>query len=51
VGRKASVKGAANIMKLAADDVQSLVIPGSGYYCLEEASEEVAAALTAFLTP
>jgi len=33
-----------------ADDVQSVVIPGSGH-CLEEAPEEVAAALTAFLAP
>ena len=44
-------EGAANTMKLAADGVQSLVIPGSGHYCLEEAPEEVAAALTAFLAP
>jgi pimeloyl-ACP methyl ester carboxylesterase len=43
--------GAATTMKLAAGDVQSLVIPGSGHYCLEEAPEEVAAALTAFLDP
>jgi pimeloyl-ACP methyl ester carboxylesterase len=38
-------------MKLAADNVQTLVIPGSGHYCLEEAPEEMLAALTAFLTP
>jgi pimeloyl-ACP methyl ester carboxylesterase len=44
-------EGAATTMKLAADDVQSLVIPGSGHYCLEEAAQEVAAALTAFLAP
>jgi pimeloyl-ACP methyl ester carboxylesterase len=44
-------EGAANTMKLAAGDVQSVVIPGSGHYCLEEAPEEVAAALTAFLAP
>jgi pimeloyl-ACP methyl ester carboxylesterase len=37
--------------ELAADDVQSVVIPGSGHYCLEEAPEEVLAALTAFLAP
>ena len=42
-------EGAANTMKLAADDVQSVVIPGCGHYCLEEAPEEVVAALTAFL--
>ena len=44
-------EGAANTMKLAADDVQSVVIPGSGHYCLEEAPEEVVATLTAFLAP
>jgi len=44
-------EGAANTMKLTADDVQSVVIPGSGHYCLEEAPEEVVAALTAFLAP
>ena len=44
-------EGAANTMKLAAGDVQSVVIPGSGHYCLEEAPEEVVAALTAFLAP
>jgi pimeloyl-ACP methyl ester carboxylesterase len=44
-------EGAATTMKLAADDVRSLIIPGSGHYCLEEAPEEVAAALTAFLAP
>ena len=41
--------GAASTMKLAADDMQSVVIPGCGHYCLEEAPEEVVAALTAFL--
>src|SRR6516165_3836990 len=44
-------EGAANTMKLAANDVQSVVIPGCGHYCLEEAPEEVLAALTAFLSP
>jgi pimeloyl-ACP methyl ester carboxylesterase len=39
-------EGAANTMRLAADDVQSVVIPGSGHYCLEEVPEEVVAALT-----
>jgi pimeloyl-ACP methyl ester carboxylesterase len=42
-------EGAANTMRLAADDVQSVVIPGSGHYCLEETAEEVLAALTPFL--
>jgi hypothetical protein len=38
-------------MKLAADDVASVVIPGCVHHCLEEAPEEVAATLTAFLAP
>jgi pimeloyl-ACP methyl ester carboxylesterase len=44
-------EGAANTMRLAADDVRSVVIPGSGHYCLEEAPEEVLAALAEFLAP
>jgi pimeloyl-ACP methyl ester carboxylesterase len=40
-----------NAMKLAADDVQSVVIPGSGHWVAEEAPEEMLAALTAFLAP
>jgi hypothetical protein len=44
-------EGAANTMKLAASDVQSVVIPGCGHYCLEEAPEEIVATLTAFLAP
>jgi len=50
-GEKGIGEGAANTMKLAADDVQSVVIPGCGHYCLEEAPDEVLAALTAFLAP
>jgi pimeloyl-ACP methyl ester carboxylesterase len=38
-------------MKLAADDVQSLVIPGCGHHPAEEAPEEMLEALTAFLAP
>ena len=38
-------------MKLTPDDVRSVVIPGSGHYRLEEAPEEMLAALTAFLVP
>jgi pimeloyl-ACP methyl ester carboxylesterase len=40
-----------NTMKLAADDVQTLVIPGCGHHPPEEAPEETLAALTAFLAP
>ena len=38
-------------MKLVADDVQSVVIPGAGHWVAEEAPEEMLAALTAFLAP
>jgi pimeloyl-ACP methyl ester carboxylesterase len=41
----------ANTMKLAADDVQTLVIPGCAHWVPEEAPEEALAALTAFLAP
>src|SRR3954463_14022184 len=40
-----------NAVKLVADDVQSLVIPGVGHFVAEEAPEEMLAALTAFLGP
>jgi pimeloyl-ACP methyl ester carboxylesterase len=38
-------------MKLAANDVQSLVIPGTGHWVAETARDEMLAALTAFLAP
>jgi pimeloyl-ACP methyl ester carboxylesterase len=38
-------------MKALADDVQSVVIPGTGHWVAEEAPEEMLAALTAFLVP
>ena len=44
-------EGAANTMRLAADGVQSVVIPGSGHYCLEEVPGEIVAALAGFLAP
>ena len=42
---------AADTMKLVADDVQTLVIPGIGHWLAEQAPEEMQAALTAFLAP
>ncbi len=42
---------AADTMRLIADDVQSVVIPGSGHWLAEEAPDEFLAALTAFLAP
>jgi len=44
-------EGVGNTMKLAADDVQTLVIPGCGHWVAEQAPEELLAALTAFLAP
>jgi pimeloyl-ACP methyl ester carboxylesterase len=41
----------ANTMKLAADDVQTLVIPGCAHWVAEETPEETLTALTAFLAP
>jgi hypothetical protein len=35
----------------AADDVQTVVIPGAGHWVAEQAPEEMLAALTAFLAP
>jgi pimeloyl-ACP methyl ester carboxylesterase len=41
----------AGTMKLAADDVQTLVIPGCAHWVAEETPDETVAALTAFLAP
>jgi pimeloyl-ACP methyl ester carboxylesterase len=41
----------ADTMKLAADDVQALVIPGCAHWVAEETPEETLAALTSFLAP
>jgi len=38
-------------VKLVADDVEGLVIPGTGHFVAEEAPDEMLAALTAFLGP
>jgi pimeloyl-ACP methyl ester carboxylesterase len=38
-------------MRLAADDVQPLVIPQIGHWLAEEAPDPMLAALTAFLAP
>jgi pimeloyl-ACP methyl ester carboxylesterase len=50
-GAKSLGDQVADTMKLAADDVQTLVIPGCGHHPPEEAPEETLAALTAFLAP
>jgi pimeloyl-ACP methyl ester carboxylesterase len=38
-------------MKPATNDVQTVVIPGAGYFVAEQAPEEMPAALTPFLAP
>jgi pimeloyl-ACP methyl ester carboxylesterase len=42
---------AADTMKLTADDVETLVIPGIGHWLAEQAPDEIVAALTEFLAP
>lgn len=38
-------------MKLVADDVQSMVLPGAGHWVAEQVPEQLLAALTPFLAP
>ena len=50
-GEESSGQSVGNTMKLAADDVQTVVLAGSGHWVAEQAPEELLAALTAFLAP
>ena len=50
-GEESSGAGVGNTMKLVADDVQTVVLAGSGHWVAEQAPEELLAALTAFLAP
>jgi pimeloyl-ACP methyl ester carboxylesterase len=50
-GAESSGEGPGNTMKLAADDVQTMVIPGCGHWVAEQAPGGLLAALTAFLAP
>jgi len=50
-GAESSGEGPGNTMKLVADDVQAMVLAGSGHWVAEQAPEELLAALTAFLAP
>jgi pimeloyl-ACP methyl ester carboxylesterase len=50
-GVESSGEGVGNTMKLVADDVQAVVLPGSGHWVAEQAPEELLSALTAFLAP
>jgi pimeloyl-ACP methyl ester carboxylesterase len=42
-------ENAGNAVRAVADDVQSVVIPGTGHFLGEESPDELLAALTAFL--
>jgi len=48
-GAESSGEGVGNTMKLAADDVQTLVIPGCAHWVAEQAPEQLLTALTTFL--
>ena len=50
-GAESSGEMVADTMKLVADDVESVVLPGSGHWIAEQAPQELLAALTAFLAP
>src|SRR5215831_17721164 len=50
-GAESTGEAPGNTMKLAADDVQTHVIPGCGHWVAEQAPQELLAALTAFLAP
>jgi pimeloyl-ACP methyl ester carboxylesterase len=50
-GEEALGQGVIDTMKLVADDVQGVIIPGSGHWIAEQAPEQLVAALTPFLAP
>ena len=48
-GEKGIGEGVPDTMKLVADNVQSVIVPGSGHWVAEEAPEQLVAALMPFL--
>jgi pimeloyl-ACP methyl ester carboxylesterase len=50
-GSESSGEGPGNTMRLVADDVQGLVLQGSGHWVAEQAPEALLEALTGFLAP
>src|SRR5215469_5940372 len=50
-GAESTGETVGNTMKLTADDVQTLVIPGCAHWVAEQAPEQLLTALTAFLAP
>jgi len=50
-GGKGLGEGVASTMRLAAENVESKIIPDSGHWVAEEAPEQLLAVLTPFLAP
>ena len=50
-GGTSSMNAAEVVIKTVANDVRGLVIPGAGHFIVEEAPEQMIAALTDFLAP
>ena len=50
-GEQSAGEGPGNTMKLVADNVQTMVLAGSGHWVAEQATEQLLTALTAFLAP
>jgi pimeloyl-ACP methyl ester carboxylesterase len=50
-GEESAADGVGKTMKLVADDVQTVVLAGSGHWVAEQAPEPLLAALAAFLAP
>jgi hypothetical protein len=50
-GLKRLGAGTVSTMKVVADNVQGVIIPGSGHWVEEEAPEKLLAALASFLAP
>jgi pimeloyl-ACP methyl ester carboxylesterase len=50
-GEESGGENAGNAMKLVADNVQTVVLSGSGHWVAEQAPEELLAALSEFLAP
>jgi pimeloyl-ACP methyl ester carboxylesterase len=50
-GEEALGQGVIDTMKLVADDVQGVILAGSGHWVAEQAPEQLVAALTPFLAP
>jgi pimeloyl-ACP methyl ester carboxylesterase len=50
-GEESGGEGIAASMRLVADDVQGVVLPGAGHWVAEQAPDDLLAALTVFLAP